>query len=80
MENFTLFSEHKAGLVKIIGQNHQFLGVNNAIASMLGARESRAWARWRLLADAGQRQEFFDGLLRAEGAAENCRATGHLWS
>ena len=27
------------GLVKIIGQNHQFLGVNNAIASMLAARE-----------------------------------------
>ena len=38
VENFTLFSEHKAGLVKIIGQNHQFLGVNNAIASMLIAR------------------------------------------
>ncbi|WP_308389241.1 type I restriction endonuclease subunit R [Acidithiobacillus sp. AMEEHan] len=38
VENFTLFSEHKAGLVKIIGQNHQFLGVNNAIASMLQAR------------------------------------------
>ncbi len=39
VENFTLFSEHKAGLVKIIGQNHQFLGVNNAIASMLTARK-----------------------------------------
>ena len=39
VENFTLFSEHKAGLVKIIGQNHQFLGVNNAIASMLSARK-----------------------------------------
>lgn len=38
-ENFTLFSEHKAGLVKILGQNHQFLGVNNAIASMLEARK-----------------------------------------
>ena len=38
IENFTLFSEHKAGLAKIIGQNHQFLGVNNAIASMLVAR------------------------------------------
>jgi type I restriction enzyme R subunit len=41
VENFTLFSEHKAGLVKIIGQNHQFLGVNNAIASMLAARQAR---------------------------------------
>jgi type I site-specific restriction-modification system R (restriction) subunit len=39
VENFTLFSEHKAGLVKILGQNHQFLGVNNAIASMLAARK-----------------------------------------
>jgi type I restriction enzyme R subunit len=39
VENFSLFSEHKAGLIKIIGQNHQFLGVNNAIASMLEARK-----------------------------------------
>jgi type I restriction enzyme R subunit len=39
VENFTLFSEHKAGLVKILGQNHQFLGVNNSIASMLEARK-----------------------------------------
>jgi len=38
VENFTVFSEHKAGLVKIIGQNHQVLGVNNTIASMLVAR------------------------------------------
>ncbi len=38
VENFTLFSEHKAGLVKVLGQNHQVLGVNNAIASMLEAR------------------------------------------
>jgi type I restriction enzyme R subunit len=70
VENFTLFSEHKAGLVKIIGQNHQFLGVNNAIASMLAARQAGARARGRVLADAGQRQEFLDGVLRAEGAAQ----------
>jgi len=38
LENFTLFSEHKAGLVKIIGQNHQFLGVNAAIASLMRRR------------------------------------------
>jgi type I restriction enzyme R subunit len=38
LESFTLFSEHKAGLVKIIAQNHQYLGVNNTIASMLKAR------------------------------------------
>lgn len=40
VENFTLFSEHKAGLVKIIGQNHQVLGVNNAIAAMLAAHQA----------------------------------------
>ena len=38
-ENYTLFSEDKGGLVKIMGQNHQFLGVNNAITSMLEARQ-----------------------------------------
>ena len=37
VENFILFSEHKAGLVKIVGQNHQFLGVNNAITASLKA-------------------------------------------
>ncbi|MEO6062304.1 MAG: type I restriction endonuclease subunit R, partial [Thermoflexales bacterium] len=49
-ENFTLFSEHKAGLVKILGQNHQVLGVNNAIASMLEARKrghGRAGVFWQ---------------------------------
>ncbi len=39
VENFTLFSEHQAGLVKIIAQNHQFLGVNNAVRKMLEARK-----------------------------------------
>ena len=37
-ENFTLFSEHKAGVVKVLAQNHQYLGVNNAIRAMLKAR------------------------------------------
>ena len=37
-ENFTLFSELKSGLTKVIGQNHQFIGVNNAIAAMQKAR------------------------------------------
>jgi type I restriction enzyme, R subunit len=39
LENFTLFSEHKTGLIKILGQNHQVLGVNDAIASMLETRK-----------------------------------------
>ena len=50
VENFTLFSEHKAGLVKILGQNHQFLGVNNALESTLEARRrghGRAGVFWQ---------------------------------
>lgn len=39
VENFTLFSEHKAGLVKALAQNHQLLGVNNVIAAALAARQ-----------------------------------------
>ncbi len=42
VENFTLFSEHKAGLAKIIGQNHQVLGVNAAIASLHQIRPALA--------------------------------------
>jgi len=38
VENFTLFSEERSGLVKIIAQNHQVLGVNKAIPAMLEAR------------------------------------------
>jgi type I restriction enzyme R subunit len=41
VENFTIFSEVGSSQIKILGQNHQFLGVNNAIASMLKARELR---------------------------------------
>jgi len=39
IENFTLFSWHKSGLVKAIAQNHQYLGVNSAIRSFLKVRE-----------------------------------------
>jgi type I restriction enzyme, R subunit len=38
VENFTIFSWHKSGLVKAIAQNHQYLGVNNAIRATLAAR------------------------------------------
>src|SRR6185436_8796377 len=40
VENFILFSEHKSGLVKAMAQNHQYLGVNNAIAATLEARKA----------------------------------------
>ncbi len=50
LENFILFSEEKLGVVKILGQNHQVLGVNNAILSMLEARKcghGRAGVFWQ---------------------------------
>src|SRR5258706_10224049 len=50
VENFTLFSWHKSGLVKAIAQNHQYLGVNNAIRATLAAREAghgRAGVFWQ---------------------------------
>jgi len=40
VENFILFSEHKSGMVKALAQNHQYLGVNNAIAATLAARDA----------------------------------------
>lgn len=38
VENFTLFSEERSGLIKILAQNHQVLGVNKAIPALLEAR------------------------------------------
>jgi type I restriction enzyme R subunit len=49
-ENFTLFSELGTDLVKVLGQNHQVLGVNSAIAATLRAREAghgRAGVFWQ---------------------------------
>ena len=34
VENFTVFDDGKGGLVKITAKNHQYLGVNNAIAAL----------------------------------------------
>ena len=50
VENFTLFTGTKAGLIKVIAQNHQVLGVNNAIAATLEARRrghGRAGVFWQ---------------------------------
>ena len=50
VENFILFTDSKGGLVKIIAQNHQFIGVNNAIAATLEARRrghGRAGVFWQ---------------------------------
>jgi type I restriction enzyme R subunit len=36
LENFTLFMEIKGGPIKLIAKNHQYLGVNNALAALEG--------------------------------------------
>lgn len=41
VENFTLFSEEKGGLIKLVAKNHQYLGVNNAVAAALKIRNNQ---------------------------------------
>ena len=40
VENFILFMEVQGGLIKILAKNHQYLGVNNAIASLKQIEEN----------------------------------------
>ncbi len=41
VENFTLYNEAKGELTKLVAKNHQFLGVNNAIAAVERIHENR---------------------------------------
>ena len=41
VENFTLFSEERSTLVKLVAKNHQYLGVNNAIDAVQHLRENQ---------------------------------------
>jgi len=71
------FPAHKAGLVKILGQNHQFLGVNNAISATVKARsaghgEAACSGRPRF------GQKLFDGVLRPENPSETSGQTDVL--
>jgi type I restriction enzyme R subunit len=38
VENFIVYEESKAGLVKKVAKNHQYLGVNNAVEAVLNVR------------------------------------------
>ena len=77
VENFTLFSEHKSGLIKILatessGARREQRDRFDA-ASAQGNGHGRAR---RFLADARLGQKLLDGFLLAKGAAQDCRATG----
>ena len=41
VENFTIYNEAKGDLTKLVAKNHQFLGVNNAIAAVERIKENR---------------------------------------
>lgn len=41
VENFTVFDESKGGLIKVVAKNHQYLGVNNSIAALLGIKRNQ---------------------------------------
>lgn len=48
VENFAIYSEAQGGLQKLIAKNHQFLGVNNAIAAVekIKANQGRLGVFW----------------------------------
>ena len=48
VENFTLFEEGKGGVIKKVAKNHQFLGVNKAIARLVELKEAKTTERKRL--------------------------------
>ncbi len=48
IENFTVFEEGKGGLIKKVAKNHQFLGVNKAIARLVELRAEAKPERKRL--------------------------------
>ena len=41
VENFTVFDDAKGGLVKVLAKNHQYLGVNNAVAALEQIKENQ---------------------------------------
>lgn len=41
LENFTLFQEASGGVFKIVGKNHQYLGVNNAVNALHEIKENQ---------------------------------------
>ena len=41
VENFTLFSEEKKGLIKLVAKNHQYIGVNNCLEAVQNIRENQ---------------------------------------
>ncbi len=75
VENFVAYLERPGGLVKVLAQNHQVLGVNAAIERCVERRPAKArlGVFWHTQ---GIGQEPLDALLHPEGAAHGSPATG----
>ena len=48
VENFTVFQDRPGGFVKLLARNHQYLGVNNALARMQELRDAPPEERGKL--------------------------------
>ena len=75
VENFTLFSEHKAGTRQDSGAEPSIPRRQQRHCRDARSAAARSWPRGRVLADAGGRQELFDGFLCPEDPAQG---TGQL--
>ena len=46
VENFTRFSESKGAVTKLVAMNHQYLGVNQAVAALILCKDGRIGVFW----------------------------------
>ena len=46
VENFTRFSESKGAVSKLVAMNHQYLGVNQAVAALIMCKDGRIGVFW----------------------------------
>jgi type I restriction enzyme R subunit len=49
VENFTRFSESKGAVTKLVAMNHQYLGVNQAVAALILCKDGRIGVFWHTL-------------------------------
>jgi type I restriction enzyme R subunit len=68
VENFIVFQELRGGLVKLVARNHQYLGVNNALARLQEVRAS-----------APLREEEPGLLMVADAPAQSAAKLGVFW-
>ena len=79
IENFVAYQDLPSGFIKLLARNHQYLGVNNALARMRGTAQCStrgAGQARRVLAHPGLRQDDVDAVLLPEGPPQDARQLG----